>query len=155
MTELTSSEREAKRDLKGCSCGEKVKGSCPDCTPEGRLFTAMTACSLMPDRDHSMGGLLYSMERQVNCLQERVKFQIEMINRRDEEIERVRLEMFKRAQERKSESPPLTDLLLRWINIAENGKYGERTATPLKKHPIIAETISALSDMTKEGKCKA
>lgn len=38
----------------------------------------------------------------------------------------------------------LTDLLLRWINIAENGKYGENTNAPLKHHPIIAETIAAL-----------
>lgn len=69
-----------------------------DGAPLERLLTSMARCGLMPDCGHSMGALLYSMERQVRSLQERVKFQIEMINRRDEEIERVRLEMFKRAQ---------------------------------------------------------
>ena len=81
MTELTPAEREARRTLSGCSCGERVKGTCPDCTPEGRLFTAMERCGLMPDCDHSMDGLLYSMERQVQCLQERVKLQASMIEK--------------------------------------------------------------------------
>lgn len=39
----------------------------------------------------------------------------------------------------------LTDLLLRWVNIAENGKFGERTKTPLKRHPIVAETLAAVT----------
>jgi hypothetical protein len=35
-------------------------------------------------------------------------------------------------------------LLLRWVNIAENGLYGERTKHPLKKHPIVAQTLAML-----------
>ncbi len=38
----------------------------------------------------------------------------------------------------------LKDLLSRWLNIAENGKYGHRTNTPLAIHPIVEETYAAL-----------
>jgi hypothetical protein len=46
---------------------------------EADMESAMTRCGLMPDSDRSMGGLILSMERQVNCLQERVKLQASMI----------------------------------------------------------------------------
>ena len=36
-------------------------------------------------------------------------------------------------------------LLTRWVNIAENGHYGEHTKFPMKRHPIVAETLAALT----------
>lgn len=39
-----------------------------------------------------------------------------------------------------------TQLLARWLNIGQNGMYGEKTKTPLRKHPIITETAAALGE---------
>jgi hypothetical protein len=39
-------------------------------------------------------------------------------------------------------------LLARWVNIAENGQYGDRTKFPLKNHPIVSESRAALKDAT-------
>jgi len=38
----------------------------------------------------------------------------------------------------------LQALLGRWVNIAQNGTYGERTKYPLRKHAIVAETRTTL-----------
>lgn len=46
------------------------------------LTAAMTRCGLSTGQDSSFEALLYTMERQVQCLQERVKLQADMIEQR-------------------------------------------------------------------------
>jgi hypothetical protein len=38
----------------------------------------------------------------------------------------------------------LESLLSRWVNIADNGKYGHHSKHPLAIHPIVEETRTAL-----------
>lgn len=40
----------------------------------------------------------------------------------------------------------LEDLLRRWVNIAEHGRYGARTRFPLRGHPVVGETSRALGE---------
>lgn len=37
------------------------------------------------------------------------------------------------------------ELLRRWVNVAENGTYGERTKFPLKKHPLVTDSKAVLT----------
>lgn len=45
----------------------------------------------------------------------------------------------------RAEIERLSALLFRWVNVAENGRYGERTAYPLRGHPLVGETKAAVS----------